>query len=354
LLIYPRTGPDGAPASTPSQTIPLTYPAEGLAMSDHVLAVRYHNTTAVLDNIDLYGLDPATNTWSVSSTVPRGWDTTQSISFAVSDQAIVIGSSTNPGSTIDGHVLVIPLTISGASVGWTLGNVVGLGPDPTWTSADRLGFGRVVAIDGDWVAASAGQDHAVVYRHTAPTWTPDLTITNPNAPGSDGRFATSLAIDTSSAAGPRVLVGTQGGFAGSVPTAGRVDLYASGPTGWTLQHTFNPRAGSALGGFAEGIVVALDGSRAVIGYYWGQVPGVGAQAEVDDQRLEVWNLGTTPIFEKELSVLSAEGGPKAGETSSAPAFLSIAGSHIVATASDSYTGNVVHYSAVSFDRHPSS
>ena len=70
LLIYPRNGADGAPASLPSQSIVLPVAIAGLAMSDHVIAVRERNVTANLDIVNLFGLDPVTDTWSLSTVVP--------------------------------------------------------------------------------------------------------------------------------------------------------------------------------------------------------------------------------------------------------------------------------------------
>jgi hypothetical protein len=290
--------------------------------------------------------------------VPRGYDSQRLITLAVSDQALVIGDRPAPlgTSTANGSVVIIPLTISGASISWSFSNVVGETPDPAWTASDQLGFGRVVAVDGDWVAVSSGNDHAVVYRHAGATWTADLTVTNPNAPEADTRFATSLAVDNSDPAGPRALIGTQGGFSGigGTPTPGRAELWAKGSGGWTNTFTFTPRPGNALSGLGEGVAVGLDGNRAVIGYYWAQITGAGGQGAVDDYRLEVWNLGPTPTFEAELSTVSAEGGPQAGQTASLPSGVSLAGSHVATVAWDGFSGGVTHYAAVSFDRHPPS
>ncbi len=359
LLVYPRTGADGAPAATPSQTIPLEDNVANISMSDHIIAIRSRDYLANLDTVHLYGLDPTTHLWSESLALPRGLDTNAIVVIDVTDTALALGNIPSPMATGDGSVLVYPLTVSpttGAISGSSV-TAAALSPDPTWSASDRQGFGRVVSIEGDWLAVSGGTDHVAAYHRTAPTtWAPDLVMTNPLAPGSDGRFGRSLSIDAS-AVTPRLLVGTQGGFStfGGSPTAGRVELLTRGPSGgWSLSQTISPRAGSALGGFALGIEVALDHDRAVVGYYWAQVAGAGGVTLMDDYRLEVWNLTPAPVFEAELSMLAPHGGPLAGETATAPVGVRLAGSHLSVVSWDIFGSNPSHFSALSWDRHPSS
>jgi len=354
LLIYPRTGVDGAPAATPSQTITVPNGVAGLAMSDHVIAVRARNYLAALDQIHLFGLDSATATWSQSTLVPRGLDNNRITTFVVSDTALVLGD-TRTGQAGDGSALVIPLTVSGASISWSFSTVVPLSPDAGWQVNDRAGFGRTVAVAADWVAISGGSDHVVVYRRDGASWTPDLTLLRPSWAGTDGRFGKSLALDIAADGRPRLLVGTSGGFTGfGVPGPGRAELYSAGPSGWSLSQSIMPRPGSALDGFAVGNAVALDGDRAVVGLYWARVPRPDAVL-VDDYRLEVWDVGgATPVFEAELSALTAVGGPRPGQSSSSPASVGLAGSHVVIVGWEGYAGAPSHFSAISFDRHPAS
>lgn len=358
LLIYPRTRTDGAPAATPSQSIVLPVAIAGLAMSDHVIAVRERNALANLDITNLFGLDPVTDTWSLSTVVPRGLDNDKIITFKVTDSALAIGSIPTPGGTGDGSVVIVPLTLTGGTISWTFGSVVSLTPAAAWSSADRSGFGRTVSIDGAWLAVSGGNDHVVVYSRTGTSWNPDLTLTNPIAPGTGGRFGRSLSIDAGAAGTtPRLLVGIQGGFSGfgGTPTAGRAEIWARGGAAWSLQSTISPRAGSALGGFALGVEVGLDANRAIVGYFWAQVPGTDGVSLVDDYRLEAWNLNPTtgqPSFESELSVLAAGGGPRPHQSAAAPVGVQLAGSHVAVASWDTFGADPSHFSAVSFDRHP--
>ncbi len=360
LLLFPRTGVDGAPAATPSQTIALDDNVAGLSMSDHVIAVRSRSAIAGLDTVHLYGVDPATNVWSQSLGLPRGLDVNAVVVMDVTDTALVLGITPSPNSLSGvGAVLVYPLTVSsttGAISGSFL-TAASLSPDPAWTASDRAGFGRVVSIEHDWLAVSSGQDHVSVYHRTAPTtWVPDFVMTNPITPGNDGRFARSLSLDDDGAT-PRLLVGTQGGFSGfgGVPTAGRAELLTRRAVGgWDLTSTISPRDGSALGGFALGVEASLDGDRAVVGYYWAQLPGTGGFAGSDDYRLELWNFGATPSFEAELSVLAPYGGvAQPGQTQAVAVGARLAGSHVSAVSWDVFGSAVpTHFSALSWDRHP--
>ena len=167
LHLFARTGADGAPEPTPSQSIPLGAGIAGLAMSDHVLAVDHHNALANLRTVDLYELDTATGTWSLGSTVPRGYDPTRLIDLDVTDTQLVIGDSSAPGGSVDGTVVVVPISLAGPGITWSFGSVTALGPDPSWTSTDRLGFGRRVAVEGDALAVSGGADHVRFYTQRA-------------------------------------------------------------------------------------------------------------------------------------------------------------------------------------------
>ena len=357
LLIYPRSGTDGAPAAAPSQSIVLPVAIAGLAMSDHVIAVRSRDDVSNLDTVGLYALDPATNTWLLSTVVPRGLDSTHLVNLRVTDTALALGITPIPGGTGDGTVLVVPLAISGAIISWSFSTIAVVSPPTAWSLSDRQGFGRALSIEGGWLAVSGGNDHVVAYQRSGNAWTPDLTLTNPIAPGNDGRFGRSLSIDTDQpGVGPRLLVGTQGGFSGigGVPTAGRAEIWARSGTGWTLQSIISPRPGSALGGFAVGVEVGLDRSRAIVGYYWAQIPGAGGVSVVDDYRLEAWNLDAAnqPTFESELSLIAAVGGPLPGQNAAAPVGVQLSGSHVAVDSWDTFGANPTHFSAVSFDRHP--
>jgi len=353
LLLFRRTGPDGAPAATPAQSIALPSGVAGLALSDHVLAVRYRNALAVLDIVDLYRLDAATDTWVYGASVPRGLDNNRSIVLGLTDEALVFGDSANPGTAGDGEVVVVPLTVTGSSLSAAWLSAQGLFPDADWTSSDRLGFGRVVAVRGDVLAVASGNDHVRVYRRVAGTWTSDLTLTNPSAPASDTRYGRSLAVDTTTGAA-RVLVGIQGGIAGigGPLIGGRAELWERSATGtWASNTLFTPRPGNAYGGLGFGVEVALEGTTAVIGYDWQQVPGAGGVGTVDDYRLEVYRLTPAPTFEAELSALSATGGPVEAMVSVAAVGTTLRGSHVSFVAWISIAG-VLHLSSVSFDRHP--
>ena len=353
LLLFPRTGTDGAPTASPAQTIALPPGVAGLAISDHVVAVRYRNTLAALDEVDLYRLDVATGTWVYGATVPRGLNNNRLIVLAVTDEALVIGDSAAPGTSGDGEAVVVPLTLTatGLTAGWL--SAQGLAPDPGWTSSDRLGFGRVVAVQGDVLAVSSGNDHVRVYRRVAGTWTSDLTLTNPAAPASDTRFGRSLAVDTSTGSA-RLLMGVQGGITGIGGTIlpGRAELWERSAAGtWSNTSVITPRPGNAYNGLGFGVEVALEGTTAVIGYDWQQVPAVGGSGTVDDDRLEIYRLTPTPTFEDELSPLSVTGGAVAGQTAAIGVGTTLRGSHVSTVVWSSISG-VLHLSAVSFDRHP--
>jgi len=350
--LYRRTGPDGAPASAPSQTIPVALPFTGIAMSDHVLAIRYRNGLAGLETTDLWRLDDASGQWIKGGVVPFAIDSDRHLEMLVTDSEIVFGSS-YPNAARDGLVSIIPIVLTPTGVAADIFSplVRAALPDPSWSMTDRAGFGRRISIDGDFLAISGGNDHVVAYRRSGPDWLRDLTLTNPAAPATSGRFGASIAVDVTTGT-PRLLVGEQGGFGiGGPVEPGRAVLYERGASGWAQTQVIEPRAGNALGGFTVGAEVTLDGRFATVGYYWAQVPQSG-NPTIDDYRLEVWDTSGTPTFEAELSALAA-GGAGPGDTSAMVAFPQQSGNHISAVAWQN-AGSVARYSAVSWDRHPSS
>ncbi len=354
LVLHPRTGPDGAPSATPAQTIPLPPHVGGLAMSDHVLAVRHRNVLAALDLVDLYRLDAATGSWVFGATVPRALDLSRLFTMDVSDQALVIGDRPDPLTPGDGSVLVVPVEVTATSLSANVFAAQVLAPEASWGESDRAGFGRVVTTEGDTLAVSSGTDHVRIYRWTGATWAIDTTLTSPRAPASDGRFGRSLDVDTD-AGEARLLLGDAGGFGGfggGQPQPGRAVLYGRGASGWGVVVQFDPRPGNALGGFGYGSEVALDGPLAAVGYHWVQVPGAGGAGLVDDYRVDLYRLGPTATLEAELSALEARGGPLPEQTNAAAVGLRLSGTHLAAVGYDGLGAAGNHEYAISWDRHP--
>lgn len=353
LRLYPRSGPGGAPAATPTQSIPVADGTSVLAMSENVLALRSRNPLANLDVVDLYRRDGATGLWTYGATVPRGLDPTRIVTLSVSDTELVIGDSTTTSlGTGDGRVIVVPLTVTPTSLtaAWLSSQV--LVPEPTWTDTDRLGFGRAVAVEGDTLIVSGGSDHVRIHRRVGGVWTTETTLTDPRAPVTDGRFGRSVAVDVTGATA-RVLVGRTGGFSGFFGPLepGQVDLYERGAGGWYLRSVIAPAGPDLLDALGVGNEVALDGNRAVVGYDVATVPGAGGSGTTDDYRLSVYRIGTGVTLETTLSFLDAAGGPRPGQTQTAPLWVDLAGSHVTAVSVDSLSSGS-RFSAVSFDRQP--
>ena len=354
LLLFPRSGADGAPAGTPAQTIPLPPHVGGLAMSEHVLAVRHRNVLAGLDLVDLYRRDVPSDSWVFAATVPRGLDMARLFTMDVSDQALVIGDRPDPLTLGDGSVIVVPIVVTPTSLSADVFSAQVLAPEPTWGESDRAGFGRALAIEGDTLAVSAGHDHVRIYRSVGSSWSVDATLTSPRAPAFDGRFGRSLDVDTETGEA-RLLLGDAGGFGGfggGQPQPGRAELHVRGATGWSVVHQFDPRPGNALSGFGYGSEVALDGELAAIGYHWVQVPGAGGAGLVDDYRVDLYRLGPPVTLEAELSALAARGGPLEGETTAAAVGLRLVGTHLTAVGYDGLALAGSHEYAISWDRHP--
>ena len=355
LHLFARTGADGAPEPTPSQSIPLGAGIAGLAMSDHVLAVDHHNALANLRTVDLYELDTATGTWALGSTVPRGYDATRLIDLDVTDTQLVIGDSSAPGGSVDGTVVVVPISLAGPGITWSFGSVTALGPDPSWTSTDRLGFGRRVAVEGDALAVSGGADHVRFYTWGGTSYAVATTLVNPEAPSTNGSFGESISVDTSTGQA-RALVGIKGEFSifsPDPPTPGRVELWVRNGAVWNLQTTIPPRPGALFGGYAMGHEAALDGRWAVVGLHFVQVPASGGAGTVDDYRLEIYDLQSgSPTFVREISAVALTGGVVPDQVQVAPVGVDVVGSHIVFDVWNSISSSPTEFSAFSVDRRP--
>lgn len=346
--LYRRSGYAGGPEATPAQTIEVALPFRGIAMSENVLAIRYLNGLAGLETTDLWSLDAGSGQWVKGGVVPFAVNNDRQLQMKVTDREIVYGSSFPTGAST-GLVSIIPLTHTPGGVVADIfsPDVRAVHPDPSWSLTDRYGFGREVSIDGDTLAVSGGSDHVVVYRRSGLDWILDHTFTNPNAPATSGRFGQSIAVDESSGS-PRLLLGEQGGFGiGGPVEPGRAVLYTRGGGGWTQTGVITPRPTNLLDGFTVGAEVTLDGPFASVGYHWSQLTPEG-QPTIDDYRLEVWDVSSTPRFVTELSALAVTGGPKPGDTSAMLASPQQADTHITAVAWQN-AGSAARYSAVTWD-----
>jgi hypothetical protein len=351
LLLFPRTGPDGAPAAVPSQSIPLGQVASDLAMSEHLLVVRVRNGLAGLDEQRIFELDGdgAAGVWSSAGLVPTAIDTARAPNLDVSDDTLVVGRPGVPGSGAEGSVLLVPLDRTGPGVTWSFGSVQQLLPDPTWSEDARSGFGSQVDVEADAVATTTGAGLVVTGARSGGTWAIDHVLSDPAGLGTG--FGRSIALDVSGSL-TRLLVGVQGKLDGWTPRPGRADLFTRGPSGWTLERSFTPRPGSVLGGFGLGYAVALDGDTVALGVHWLQPTRPGGVGTIDDLRVEVHELTATPTFVSEVPLMDLAGGPRDDLTAVGPMTLSLSGSHLAVTGLQDPDGPAVHLFAISVDRHP--
>lgn len=351
LLLYPRTGPDGAPAATPTQSIVLGRVASDLAMSDHLLVVRVRNDLAALDEQRIFELDGngTSGVWSPAGLVPTAIDTAHAPNLDISEDTLAIGRPGTTGSGADGSVLLVPLDTAGPGVTWSFSTVQQLLPDPAWSPDARIGFGGQVDVEGGVVATTTGAGMVVTAARTSGTWAIDDTLVDPA--GLTTGLGRSLSLDTSGTA-PRLLIGVQGKLDGWTPRPGRADLFERSSTGWTLLRSFSPRPGSVMGGFGLGFAVALDGDTAAIGVHWLQPARPGGGGTTDDLRVELHELSSTPTFVQEVPLMDLVGGARPDLVGVAPMTLSLVGAHLAITGQYDLDGPPFHLFAVSVDRHP--
>ncbi|MEZ5454591.1 MAG: hypothetical protein R3F04_00485 [Lysobacteraceae bacterium] len=120
------------------------------------------------------------------------------------------------------------------------------------TGAGATGFGRALALDGDWLAIGQPIAQRVsLYQHQSGTWVLHSTI-EPAVPALDGRFGASLSMD-----GTQLAVGAPGEQNG----AGAVYVYAEGSGQWTQQVRFGASASLQRLGHA----VVIDGTTLAVG-----------------------------------------------------------------------------------------
>ena len=344
LLLFPRTGPGGAPAATPAHTFQLPEGAIDLAMDDHVIAVTPRRGVGTDFEVALFELEGGA--WSAAGVVPRPLAAQRNGTVAVTDSHLVLAERSAGTPPSDGQVVVLPIDRSGPGISWSAGDLQTLTPDPTWPELARTGFGTDLSIEDELLAIGTDEDRIAVYELSGAAWTIDQVLVS-ELPGSDATFGRAVALDASG--GARMAVGSSGGWVFGVPQAGRVEIYERTAAGWTPTHTIGPRDGSGLNGLVMGSTVALDGDRLVQSGHWALVSGPNGQ--VTDLRIEVHDLGATPTFRTELSTLDALGGVAALPNLSmiGSADLDLAGGHLAANVWASFGSDPSHYASLSFD-----
>ncbi|MHB1137783.1 MAG: hypothetical protein ACYC2O_02430 [Microthrixaceae bacterium] len=347
LQLHARTGPYGVPAATPTQEVALGQFATDLAMSEHLLVVRMRDVTGTAEEYRVFELDTTSSTWALAASVPLPALPDASTQVDLSDDTLVIGHPFTFGGGPDGDVRIVPLDRSGPGVTWSPASVQTFTPDPSWSIDERAKYGHQVAVEGDTVVFGAGE-RVVVLRRSGVTWAADAELLDAAGPGSG--FARSLAVDESGGT-PRVLVGVQGRFQFGVPRPGEAQLFQRTGSGWSLAHTFLPDPAGALGGFAFGANVALDGTRYAFGIRWMQVAPT-AGGVIDDYQLELRELRGGNETAVSRSLLDLVGGVDAGWGNVGPFSIDLAGSHLAVSGFAQPTGGSSRYFTVSYDRRP--
>ncbi len=349
LHLHRRSGARGAPSASPTVSFPLPNGAADLAMSDHVVAVRSRTAVAGSIGIELFELDGTT--WSPAATVTRPVATDREAALDVSDTRLVVGErAVSSQLALPGRVAVVPISLAGPGISWSPATVQTLDPEPAWPDHARNGFGAEISTVGDLLAVGTDWDRVAVYGAAGAALALDQVITSPVDLGSSARFGRSLSVDTAGSA--RIAIGSGGGFSFSVPQPGRVDVIERTTTGWVIERSIAPRAGSALSGFALGSEVALSGTRLATAAHWVQVARPGGAGFVDDLRIEIHELSATPTFSDELSVYTTLGGTGAHPTATfvGASNLDLVGSHLAVGGFLSFGLDPTHYAAISYDR----
>lgn len=349
LHLHRRTGSRKAPEGTPSFSFPLDGGALGLAMSDHLVAVR--SFTPAGDQLPIELFEREGDTWVPAGTVNRPIPAGASLgawpAMDLTDDHLVVGEQGNStGPMTDGQVAVVPIDREGP--GLSVGSPTILQPDAAWSADARSRFGSGVSVVGDLLAVSTAWDRLAIYSHGPGGWSVEDVLEDSGL-GSDARFARTISLDGGGS--PRIAVGSSGGWVFGAPQPGRVEVYELLGGTWTVTHTIGPRDGSALAGMSMGSHVALDGTRLVVSGHWHPVQRPDGEGTVADLRLEVHNLSTTPTFRDELSVYSALGGVDAHPTASMVGALDLdlAGNHVSVSAHASFGSDPAGLAAMSFD-----
>lgn len=347
LLLFPRTGPGGSPASTPAHTFELPDGMVDLAMDDHVLAVTPRRGVGADYQVALFELEGGA--WAPAGVVPRPLTAQRNGTVAVTDSHLVLAErGAGAGPDGDGQVVVQPIDRSGPGITWSADDAQTLAPDPSWPQPARSGFGTDLSIEDGLLAVGTDEDRIAIYELTAGSWALDQVLVTTYL-GSDATFGRSIALDASGSA--RMAVGSSGGWIFGAPQPGRLEVFERGASGWVLSRTIAPREGAALGGFGMGTTVALDGDRLVQSAHWASVTRPGGEGTIADLRIEVHDLAATPTFRAELSTLDALGGAAAlpNVTMIGTVELDLAGDHLAVNGVGSFGLEPTHYSAISFD-----
>ncbi|MFZ4517148.1 MAG: hypothetical protein ACOYOP_02095 [Microthrixaceae bacterium] len=347
--IYRRSGVNGEPAATPTQSIAASGGVvKAVAMTDRVIGVASslfgQVTVGLLRYDDVVAQWVPTTAFVPSDPAVRGTPNSR-VTLSVTDTAVALGlGDASPGAA-DGRVVVQRITATPTSL--TTGTAQVIGPDPAWTSEERAGFGQAVSLEGGTLAVSDGRSHVVLYRAEPATvpFAVDATLTPTTPPSSSRRFGTSLSVDTSTGA-PRVLVGSNGdaGVLTGTPYPGSAVVWTRASGAWTVEADL-PAPTTGFAAATWGGLVSLDGARAAVGFDLAAPSGAPA-----DFRVTVWALTGAPTPEATLSAGSALTVP-AGATQLGLTGLQLAGSHLSTVAIASGPSGTTS-AAVSWDRIP--
>ena len=186
--------------------------------------------------------------WARSDTVTLGPART-GVRFGA--DVALFGSRLAIGASADGPTSELPGVLGSVYLYRTSGD--GYAPEARVVGhAYPSTFGSAVALGSDLLVAGApsptATGYAVVYRRTGSEWTEWQAL------GGFGRFGTSVALD-----GDRLLVGAPT----DEPTSGRAYLYGRTDTEWELLAVLEPDVPGFDPSF--GSSVALDGGRAIVG-----------------------------------------------------------------------------------------
>lgn len=321
LEVQPRQGPGGSQLGA-AQSLPLTSDVGfGGPVGEHVVALGGTAPPGQPTTVRFYR--PTAGVWaeSGSTTLPAGYQ----MSAMTDDWLVARRVPGDPSFSGDGEVRVFAVDTAGAQVSAT--QVASLGPDPSWPTALREGFGNAVALDGNLLAVGAVGMTAPtaggvrVFRAGPAGWAPAQSLGGTTEPSTFGR---TLAVDDGTSV-DRLVIGPQGT---SIPTLA-IDVLADDGTGFALEQRLDRNAGlaDASNGSYFAAAMAIDGPMLAITSRTTTVASADpAHAPVTVGHVTAYRRGGTWYRDAEVDVFPTP--YDAGVRSALPARLQLAGNHI--------------------------
>ena len=319
LLVFPRTGPDGAGLGTPQEITPSIDPSLVGPVGESVIGLGGSGA------FEFFREDAGT--WSSIGTFALAEGQQY---LALTDDWLVLRTISFDSGAVTA-VQAHPLDVSGPSV--VVGPPQSVLPDPSWSSALQEGFGARAALDGGVLAVAARGASAPappgvrVFRDVGGVWVPQLSLGG--VTGGPEQFGEGLAVDDGAAV-DRIALGVRDAFG----QPSRVEVFADDGGGFVADSVVERDASESdtFDGALFGASIALEGPLLAVSGRGVEVPTADPAADpvtVADVQL-FRSTSTVPgdAWQREAAIPTSVVPAPTGVISAVPFALQAAANHV--------------------------